>query len=142
MEKCKSPISPSKAAVNATTSPSKKEIKQVEEEDVDDEEDDEDAEEDGEGSDDEGSEDEDDDDGDQPKKKRRTTSDDDDDESDPEVKLNEDDFIGIDSTNIIPRTRRRAAVEAMAKPLQEIAAKGTTGAANDNEDEESDEAEF
>ncbi|CAH0482754.1 unnamed protein product [Peronospora belbahrii] len=90
-----------------------------------------------------------------PKKKKRRTRDNDGsegsgDESEPEIKMTEDDLVGVDTTNIIPRSRRRAAVAAMALASEEIAA--ATGVApsvafgavdNEKDDgESSDEAEF
>lgn len=79
-------------------------------------------------------------------KKRRTkgSDDDSDSESDPEVKLNEDDFIGVDTSNIIPRARRRAAIAAMAKPMElpPSAADAKGGDGDDDDGESSDEAEF
>lgn len=79
-------------------------------------------------------------------KKRRTKGSDEsgsDSESDPEVKLNEDDFIGLDTSNIIPRARRRAAVAAMAKPMElPPSAGGASKGGDDDDDESSDEAEF
>lgn len=59
------------------------------------------------------------------------------------MKLNDDDFIGLDTSNIIPRARRRAAVAAMAKPM-ELPAGASKGGDDDDDDDDasSDEAEF
>ncbi|RHY00992.1 hypothetical protein DYB36_002817 [Aphanomyces astaci] len=77
------------------------------------------------------------------KQKKQADDDDDDDDDDNDhdddnVTLNQDDLIGVDASNIIPRARRRAAVAAMALPM------------NDEEDEhkeapqsdDDEEAEF
>ncbi|TDH66218.1 uncharacterized protein CCR75_002745 [Bremia lactucae] len=70
-------------------------------------------------------------------------------ESEPELNMTEDDLVGVDTSNIIPRSRRRAAVAADALASEEIAASEGVGPAsaapNDDEEEEgesSDEAEF
>lgn len=62
------------------------------------------------------------------------------------MKLNDDDFIGLDTSNIIPRAKRRAAVAAMAKPMELPASTGggknDDGGDDDDDDDSSDEAEF
>ncbi|RHY54551.1 hypothetical protein DYB38_008515 [Aphanomyces astaci] len=99
-----------------------------------------------EGDDDDDDEEDDDDRDDTPsRKKQKKQADDDDDDDDDDndhdddnVTLNQDDLIGVDASNIIPRARRRAAVAAMALPM------------NDEEDEhkeapqsdDDEEAEF
>lgn len=87
-----------------------------------------------------------------PKTKKRRTDDSDSnhsgDESEPELKMTEDDLVGVDTSNIIPRSRRRAAVAAMALASEEIAASegvapAATSKGNDeNDGNSSDEAEF
>lgn len=78
-------------------------------------------------------------------------SDNSDNDVDPEVKLNEDDYAGLDTTNIIPRTQRRAAAAARTTPLENSCSKSALDEDDDEEDEdheendeddESDEAEF
>ncbi|RLO03550.1 hypothetical protein DYB28_008035 [Aphanomyces astaci] len=141
----------SKPAANGKAQ-AKKRARGDEESDDDDDEDveegedesgDEDAEE---GDDDDDDEEDDDDQDDTPsRKKQKKQADDDDDDDDDDndhdddnVTLNQDDLIGVDASNIIPRARRRAAVAAMALPM------------NDEEDEhkeapqsdDDEEAEF
>lgn len=79
-------------------------------------------------------------------KKRRTKGEDDDEDGDssgsePEVKLNEDDFVGLDTSNIIPRAQRRAAAAAMTKPMEDAPTK-PKATKDDDDGESSDEAEF
>ena len=64
--------------------------------------------------------------------------------SSDEVTLNEDDYIGIDTSNIIPRTRRRAAVAAMALPMHDDlpADKEDDDDSDSDNSQSSDEAEF
>ncbi|KAL4150695.1 hypothetical protein KRP22_011957 [Phytophthora ramorum] len=142
---------PEEKKISSFFSPKKeesKEKKEDENEEEDEDEEDEDAE--------EGEEEDSDEEDMAPKQKKRRTRDSDDsedsgDESEPEIKMTEDDLVGVDTSNIIPRSRRRAAVAAMALASEEIAA--ATGVApkvpakqEDKEDDEdgesSDEAEF
>ena len=70
---------------------------------------------------------------------------DEDEESDPEVKLNQDDYVGLDTSNIIPRTQRRAAAAALSKPMDDLTPKSMPNIMEGDESEEedgSDEAEF
>jgi hypothetical protein len=82
------------------------------------------------------------------KSKKRRVNEDGDSESEPEVHLNADDLVGLDTTNIIPRATRRAASAAMSITRQEQRAPQAASKSNahddddEEEDEESDEAEF
>lgn len=78
-------------------------------------------------------------------KKRKTEDGDTEQESDPdvdpEVKLNEDDYEGLDTSNIIPRTQRRAAAAALAKPMDDMQPKIASKDDEDDDDDEDEDAE-
>ncbi|CAH0521811.1 unnamed protein product [Peronospora belbahrii] len=157
-ENKKEEITKSKSQMEKEEDEDEEEEEEGDEEDEEEEGDEEDEEEEGDDDEDEegGDEEEEGDEEDMaPKKKKRRTRDNDGsegsgDESEPEIKMTEDDLVGVDTTNIIPRSRRRAAVAAMALASEEIAA--ATGVApsvafgavdNEKDDgESSDEAEF
>ncbi|CEG42759.1 uncharacterized protein PHALS_13009 [Plasmopara halstedii] len=98
--------------------------------------------------DDEGDDDEDDSDEEDmaPKSKKRraneSESDNSGNESESELKMTEDDLVGVDTSNIIPRSQRRAAKAAMALSSDEIATEmGHTPAPLNGENEDNSDSE-
>lgn len=68
-------------------------------------------------------------------------------DSDEEIRMNDDDLIGIETSNIIPRARRQAAKVAMEITMKSSTVESAAGAssrANDADDDsdDSEEAEF